>query len=183
MIEAYLDIETTGLSAAYHSITVIGVYLTDGDWCRFVQLVGEDVTRDNLLQVLEGAHVIYTYNGSRFDIPFIDASFGTHLARDFNHHDLMLDCWRNNLYGGFKAVETQLGIVRQLTGINGWDAVRLWYRYLLEDDREALAILLKYNEEDVLNLKTLKEILRIIPQEATDDNTLGARDWRPGSPV
>lgn len=53
MLEAYLDIETTGLSPAYDNITVIGIYLTDGDYQQFVQLVGEEVTRTNLLEVLQ----------------------------------------------------------------------------------------------------------------------------------
>ena len=161
MLEAYLDIETTGLSPTYGDITVIGVYITDGSFHRLVQLVGEEVTVANLLEALRGVGVIYTYNGSRFDLPFINASLGVDLAKDFEHRDLMLDCWKKNLYGGFKAVEIQLGINRQLKGINGLDAVRLWFRYQSNIDQDALAILLKYNEEDVVNLKTLREMLEI----------------------
>jgi len=161
MLEAYLDIETTGLSLIYDDITVIGVYLTDGGYHRFVHLVGEEVTKDNLVEALQGVGVIYTYNGSRFDLPFINVSLGVDLAKDFEHHDLMLDCWRNNLYGGLKAVEIQLEINRQLKGIDGLEAVRLWWRYWNNNDQDALARLLKYNEEDVMNLKTLKEILEI----------------------
>ena len=55
----------------------------------------------------------------------IEASLDVNLGEDFQHHDLMLDCWRNNLYGGFKAVEVQLDIQRQVKGINGWEAVNL----------------------------------------------------------
>jgi len=161
MVEAYLDIETTGLSRIYDDITVIGVYLTDGSSHRFVHLVGEEVTKDNLVEALQGVGVIYTYNGSRFDLPFINISLGVDLAKDFEHHDLMLDCWRNNLYGGLKAVEVQLEINRQLKGVDGLEAVRLWWRYWNNNDQDALARLLKYNEEDVMNLKTLKEILEI----------------------
>jgi len=161
MVEAYLDIETTGLSLIYDDITVIGVYLTDGGYHRFVHLVGEEVTKDNLVEALQGVGVIYTYNGSRFDLPFINVSLGVDLAKDFEHHDLMLDCWSNNLYGGLKAVEIQLEINRQLKGIDGVEAVRLWWRYQNNNDQDALARLLKYNEEDVMNLKTLKEILEI----------------------
>jgi len=161
MLEAYLDIETTGLSPAYDNITVIGIYLTDGNYQRFVQLVGEEVTRTNLLEVLQGVKVIYTYNGSGFDLPFVNALLGVDLTKSFIHHDLMLDCWKNNLYGGFKAVEVQLGIDRQLKGIDGAEAVRLWWEYQDDQDQDALNTLLYYNEEDVLNLKTLKEILAI----------------------
>ena len=159
MLEAYLDIETTGLSSIYDGITVIGIYLTDGSHHRFVQLVGKEVTGANLLRALRGVDTIYTYNGSGFDLPFINASLGIDLVKDFKHHDLMLDCWKNNLYGGFKAVEIQLGIDRQLKGVDGAEAVRLWWRYQNDQDQDVLDTLLYYNKEDVLNLKTLKEML------------------------
>lgn len=117
------------------------------------------MTRDNLLKAVGTVQTIYTYNGSRFDLPFIDGSLGIDLNDMFFHHDLVYDCWRNNLKGGFKAVEQQLGIPRQLKGIGGWDAVMLWWRYQYYDDRTALALLLQYNKEDVINLKVLRERL------------------------
>ena len=40
LVDAYLDIETTGLSCQYAGITVIGMYLVNGSDDRFVQLVG-----------------------------------------------------------------------------------------------------------------------------------------------
>jgi uncharacterized protein YprB with RNaseH-like and TPR domain len=164
MLEAYLDIETTGLSSFYNTITVIGIYLNDGVHHRCVQLVGEEVTVENLLKILQGVSVIYTYNGSRFDLPFINNCLGIDLCEYFIHRDLMLDCWQNNLYGGFKRVEAQLGIGRKLKDISGWDAVQLWWQYRNNNDSDALAILLRYNEEDVRNLKVLRERLGIWPE-------------------
>ena len=158
-LEAYLDIETTGLSPWHSEITVAGIHLRNENDTRFIQLVGEDVTADNLLKVLQGVDVIYTYNGSRFDLPFIYCRLGVNLARLFIHRDLMYDCWRNNLYGGFKAVERQLGIYRKLTEINGYEAVRLWWRYIDYFDLDALNTLLEYNREDVLNLKAFRDRL------------------------
>jgi uncharacterized protein YprB with RNaseH-like and TPR domain len=158
-VEAYLDIETTGLSPEFDEITVIGINLCHGDDTRLTQLVGKDVTKDNVLEALTGVGRLYTYNGSRFDLPFIRYCLGINLDEFFLHHDLMYDCWRNNLYGGFKAVEKQLGITRRLTEINGYEAVRLWWRYVDSFDLEALNLLLEYNKEDVLNLRCLKELL------------------------
>ena len=155
----YLDIETTGLSSYYNDITVIGIYLEDRGDERLIQLVGEDATKDNLLEALDGVDKIFTYNGNRFDIPFIHNYLEVDLAAMFHHHDLMYDCWKNNLYGGFKAVEQQLGISRQLKDVNGFEAVRLWWRYRDYGDHDALATLLAYNREDVVNLKVLREIL------------------------
>jgi len=159
LADAYLDIETTGLSPSYDIITVIGIYRCRSGDSGLIQLVGEEVTRGNLITALRGVSAIYTYNGSRFDLPFIAASLGVDLATEFYHRDLMYDCWRNNLYGGFKAVEQQLGIPRQLKDVNGFEAVQLWWRYQKGGNQNALALLLEYNKEDVINLKALRERL------------------------
>lgn len=164
-LEAYLDIETTGLFPGEDEITVIGIYLRDGVDSRLVQLVGVEATADNLLGALKGVSTIYTYNGSRFDIPFIRLRLGIDLASLFDHCDLMYNCWRNNLYGGLKAVERQLGIERRLSEVNGWEAIRLWLKYQADSDEEALAQLLEYNKEDVVNLTAVKErLLSSLPQ-------------------
>ncbi len=160
--QAYLDIETTGLYPGQSRITVIGIYLPDS--CpggRVVQLVGDRISADSLMAALEGVGTINTYNGARFDLPFIAACHNVDLTRHFDHCDLMFHCWRNNLYGGLKSVERQLGIDRRLKEVNGLEAVRLWWRYVNDYDERALATLLEYNKEDVVNLKALKE--RLLP--------------------
>lgn len=155
-VEAYLDIETTGLSFTYDGVTVIGIYICNGETSEVTQLVGKDITAQSILEALEGVSIIYTYNGSRFDLPFINSVLGINLAQMFTHHDLMYNCWTSNLYGGLKAVERQLGIERRVKDVNGYEAVRLWWRYIESFDLDALNKLLEYNKEDVVNLKTLK---------------------------
>jgi uncharacterized protein YprB with RNaseH-like and TPR domain len=157
--DAYLDIETTGLSASFDYITVIGVLRCDGRNNELIQLVGEEVTRGNLITTLRDVKTIYTYNGARFDLRFIANALGIDLAVTYYHCDLMYDCWRCNLYGGFKAVERQLGIPRRLKGVNGYEAVQLWWSYLKGGNQSALSLLLEYNKEDVVNLKALRERL------------------------
>jgi hypothetical protein len=159
IVEAYLDIETTGLSPVESEITVIGIHVCKGEETRFVQLVGRDITPESVTAALEGVHIIHTYNGHRFDLPFINSKLGVNLEEVCSHRDLMYDCWRKNLRGGFKSVERQLGINRDLQGVDGLEAVRLWWRYVDAFDLDALNTLLAYNKEDVLNLKTLKEKL------------------------
>lgn len=159
MTDAYLDIETTGLSPCYGEITVIGIYLCHGTEDRLVQLYGSQVTGGNLIESLQGVRTIYTYNGKRFDLPFIEAILGINLESQFQHHDLMYLCWEYNLKGGLKAVERQLQIPRQTEGVTGYDAVRLWWQYLDSYDEDALNLLLHYNKEDVMNLRILKERL------------------------
>ena len=159
MREAYLDIETTGLDLSSCRITVVGIYLAGEGEGEVVQLVGDKITPDSLLSSLAGVDTLHTYNGSRFDLPFIDAHHDVDLAGEFKHVDLMFDCWKKNLYGGLKSVERQLGIGRHVTDVNGLEAVRLWWAYVNNHDAAALKKLLEYNKEDVVNLKTLKERL------------------------
>jgi hypothetical protein len=63
------------------------------------------------------------------------------------------------LRGGLKRIEASLGIPRRLRGIGGYDAMVLWQRWE-EGDEGALATLLDYNRDDVVNLATLERRLR-----------------------
>ncbi|MGD0779378.1 MAG: ribonuclease H-like domain-containing protein [Dehalococcoidales bacterium] len=158
-VEAYIDIETTGLMYGASEITVVGIYLCRDNETDFVQLVGRDITADAILETLEGVEIIYTYNGSRFDLPFIRSQFGIDLASLYRHRDLMYDCWSKNLHGGLKGVEKQVGIARNLPDMNGREAIKLWWQYVDSFDLDALNMLCEYNKEDVVNLKTLRDIL------------------------
>jgi uncharacterized protein len=157
--EAYIDIETTGLMYGSSEITVVGIYLVRGNETNFVQFVGRDISAEAILEALEGVEIIYTYNGSRFDLPFIHSQLGVDLSSIFHHRDLMYDCWSKNLHGGLKGVEKQVGITRNLPDMNGLEAVKLWWQYVDSFDLDALNKLCEYNKEDVVNLKTLRDIL------------------------
>jgi len=157
----YLDIETTGLSRTYAELTVVGIGFEHGDSFECIQLVGDRITPGAIVRLLKRAPVFYTYNGARFDLPFIKARLGVNLADYTGHRDLMYQCWNRKLFGGLKVVETTLGIARQTKGIDGRMAVRLWYQYLNNYDRQALALLLRYNAEDVRNLMVLRKKLGI----------------------
>ena len=158
-MEAYLDIETTGLSPWGDAITVVGVYRRYEDGFRMVQLVRPDITRAAVEELLDGVETLYTYDGKRFDAVFLTSQLHVEFPGCLTHKDLMHDCWRRGLYGGLKSVERQLGIRRRLQDVSGREAVELWWRYARGGDSAALDTLLRYNEEDVLNLKVLRECL------------------------
>ncbi len=162
--EAYLDIETTGLSPGSSIITVVGLYLVRGTTEELIQIVGKDISAASIRRAILGTDTVYTYNGHRFDLPFIRSITGLDVRSICpRHRDLMFDCWRSQLRGGLKKVETQLGIKRNLEGVNGLQAVWLWKRYVSYNDTRALKTLLEYNAEDVINLRLLKDRLAVRP--------------------
>ena len=160
-LRAYLDIETTGFSRYYCDLTVIGIALERGRKCQVVQLLENSLSEKRLLKTLSGVDELYSYNGSRFDLPFIKAKLGTDLKEYFEHTDLMYDCWRHNLKGGLKVVEQSLGINRKLKGVDGYMAVLLWYDYVNNNNQQARQTLLAYNQEDVVNLRVLRRKLGV----------------------
>ena len=58
-----------------------------------------------------------------------------------------------------EAWERRLGIKRELPDVDGRVAIGLWWRYVETFDLDALEKLKAYNREDVVNLRTLKELL------------------------
>ena len=158
---AYLDIETTGLSRCYADLTVVGVCLERGRQCKIIQLVGGQITARRVIAAVREGGILYTYNGARFDLPFIKTKLGIDLTECITHKDLMYDCWRQNLYGGLKVVEQKLEIARKTQGIDGRMAVRLWYDYENYGNEKSLALLLEYNREDILNLTALRKKLNV----------------------
>jgi uncharacterized protein YprB with RNaseH-like and TPR domain len=157
----YLDIETTGLVRSYCDLTVVGVAVVHGNQQRFAQLVGDQITAEAVLGLLDGVDEFYTYNGSRFDLPFLQQRLNLDLRRTYRHTDLMYKCWLKDLKGGLKVVETRLGIERRLQDMNGFMAVRLWWEYVNNHNAQALRTLLEYNKEDVINLHVLREKLGV----------------------
>ncbi len=156
-MKAYLDIETSFSG----EITIVGVFSPPN---RLVQLVGDEVNWTNLWNALEGVTTILTYNGARFDLPVIKRAVKLDLNKYFECRDLMYDCWRANLYGGLKRVEEQLGIERVSRGVDGFMAMRLWERFRVYGEEEALKVLLQYNREDTVNLFHLEAHLEKNPQ-------------------
>lgn len=145
---AFLDIETTGLSA-YDQITTIALY--DG------QTVRHYVNGDNLEQFVEDVRayrLLVTYNGKCFDVPFIERFFGIRLAQA--HIDLRHTLRSLGIRGGLKACERQVGLHRPgMEEVDGFLAVLLWEEYRHRGNAKALETLLAYNIQDTLNLHFL----------------------------
>jgi uncharacterized protein YprB with RNaseH-like and TPR domain len=147
---AYLDIETTGANWPNLSVTVIGLY----DGRTFHQFVlGENIL--DFLGIIDEFQMLVTFNGSQFDLPVLQAFFGGRPFRQ-THIDLRFVLARLGFKGGLKKIEPRFGLFRapDLAGLDGYDAVLLWER-AQRGNRIARDLLLRYNQEDVINLESL----------------------------
>ncbi|MFC7203471.1 ribonuclease H-like domain-containing protein [Haloferax namakaokahaiae] len=147
----FFDIETTGLSPNRDKVTTVSFY-QDGETTTLVR--GDTLTADALREQFADATLISTFNGARFDVPFLETSFD--LSIDLPHIDLMYPCKTLDLSGGLKQIEKDVGIERDRPDISGRDAVRLWHEYERGDDA-SLETLISYNREDTVNLQRLME--------------------------
>ena len=149
----FLDIETTGLSRDYSELTLIGVADKYG-YSSFIS--GENL--EDFRGAIDKYDLIITFNGSSFDIPFIEHYLGN-IFRNCAHIDLMRLLRRVGYGGGLKKIESDLGVGRpsSLRGLSGYDAVRMWRLHILGDQR-ALPTLIRYNAEDVASLPELTSI-------------------------
>jgi len=66
---------------------------------------------------------------------------------------------RLNLKGGLKQIEKKLNIKRNkiIEKFYGGDAVKLWRMYRATGDDYYIKLLIEYNEDDIVNLKTIAE--------------------------
>ncbi len=160
-----LDIETNGFMPEQGGYpTVVGLY--DGNrWRALIR--GENLTRENLERELSGYKMVVTFYGTVFDIPFLCKTFRT-INFALPHYDLCFALKRLGINGGLKKVEDRFGIKRDdsVRGMDGYDAVRLWYEYR-RGSKEALELLLKYNREDTVNLYHLAEQIYLLLREST----------------
>jgi uncharacterized protein len=159
---ACVDIETTGLTAGYDQITVIG--MAAGPRTRaFVAgrpQPGDDGL-DRFPEAVRGARLLVTFNGVSFDVPFIERHFKDAGFRfEMPHIDLMLLARAGGLSGGLKDIERNLGIGRadEIKEVRGSLAIQLWGRWK-SGDVEAYRTLLAYCQADCANLPALADHL------------------------
>jgi hypothetical protein len=147
----FFDIETTGLDHDRDNVTTVSFH-RDGETTTLVR--GDNLTAGALREQFADADLVATFNGKRFDVPFLESSFDVSI--DQPHLDLMYTCRKLDLSGGLKRIEGDIGIERDRPDISGRDAVRLWHEYERGDDA-ALDTLVSYNRDDAVNLRTLAD--------------------------
>lgn len=152
----FVDIETTGLSLYYDTLTLVG-------WSKLdnydVLITGDEHNKDKFLSDIAGASCIVTFNGSIFDIPFLKKHFpGIKLPPC--HVDLRFFSKRVGYKGGQKEIERLLEVRRplHLKEVDGFAATILWHEYK-NGNLDSLKKLIEYNAFDLDGMKVILEKL------------------------
>jgi hypothetical protein len=144
---------------------------------KFVQLIGENITKERLMNELEGITDIVGYHcrtkpnwkgHTGYDFGVINEQFGVVLddLPGVICTDLELTAHNANMYGGLKGIEMCIPTVpRRKSGIEDGEAEEklLWKIASCEDEnkkKEAWKKALLYNREDVANLVYIEQYLK-----------------------
>lgn len=147
----FLDIETTGISESSVT-TVVSIYQN-----HRMQTFERGKDLEFLFDSITPEDILVTYNGKRFDVPFLEREF--HYRVKNPQLDLMNLLHSIGIKGGLKKSEVQLGLVRpdEIAGMDGRQAPLLWFEYQRTNNLEALEKLIAYNREDTKNLEIVLE--------------------------
>jgi len=147
----FLDIET----GRRGEVTVIGLF---NNFETKTMIRGINLDKKILESELKKYKLLITFNGKTFDMPVLKKYFNIQLK--IPHIDLLHVCRRINLDGGLKEIEKTLNIKRNkiLKHVKGHDAAELWRCFNATGDQDFLDMLIAYNEEDCINLKTIAEL-------------------------
>lgn len=178
----FMDIETTGLNRSIHSIYLIGIIFFDekiNNW-KIIQLFANEL-KDEAEVILEAYNImlnfdlIVNYNGSSFDIPFInnklafyktglsiniDKSFDLYSIIKSNKNILALKNYR------LKTIEEYLGIYRK-DSLSGKECIDLYFDYLISGNISAKDAILLHNYEDLYYLLDIMSIIDIMDKKKT----------------
>src|SRR5207249_247137 len=117
----YLDIETTGLSTVFDTVTLIGLY----DGKRYdVYIKGRNL--GEFEAALKKFSVVVTFNGASFDLRFLRAAFPGVILPPV-HIDLRWVCRKLGFRGTLKEIEKCFGLQRKdsIADVSGHDATVL----------------------------------------------------------
>jgi uncharacterized protein YprB with RNaseH-like and TPR domain len=162
------DIETTGLSAGSAQIVLGGIIIPDVKGMKLRQFFSdggheEAELLDLYADKISDVDVLFSYNGDRFDIPFVNGRLARHHRPPAFDEILSVDMYRvvrahSELRGMLpnlkqKTVEDYMGLWRSRKDqISGADSVYLYYEYLATKSPKLLDYILLHNSDDLLQL-------------------------------
>lgn len=178
----FIDIETTGLDRNRQLIYLIGLLFYDnkcGYWILNQYFSNEKNTEktllENFIKDIASFDNLISYNGDRFDIPFINHRLKLHNIKDLisldNSYDLYKIIRANKQYLKLenlklKTVEKSLGYYREDI-YSGYDCIEFYYKYLKKRDPILKEKILKHNSDDLFYMLDVIEVLDVIHSKKT----------------
>lgn len=176
--DLFLDIETTGLSKHYNHIYLIGLgkYIPSSNqvhvWQYFAQTEDEEILiLQEFQKELDQYKSIITFNGNRFDIPFIiermkHYGLSTESLEKINKRDLYFDFKKAKQKFQLpslkqKSIESFLGITR-IDEMDGGSLIPVYKSYTKEFHSDSEKLLLLHNEDDVKGMFPLFQMYRYL---------------------
>lgn len=171
--DVFFDIETTGLSRKYSHIYMIGIGKIENDSYKITQFFAETVMEERkvieaFLASLPEYSRLITYNGDRFDLPFVAekseqfrnmmengfiSSFDIYKAIKPLKTFLRLPALKQ------KNIEAFLGIKRE-DKYDGGKLIKVYEDYQKRPDDDDEQLLIIHNREDVYGMLPLLEIFK-----------------------
>lgn len=165
----FVDIETTGFSAARNHLYLIGTaYIQNG--ALITEQFFADTPREEpqlitaFDRLLESFHTIITFHGSHFDLPFLEKcrkrlQLGTSVYHNKNYVDLCTHARSYKHIFGLenykqKTLETFLGTARKDT-YSGGELIKVYESYVRQPQEELLTLLLQHNLDDLAGMASL----------------------------
>lgn len=158
---AIIDIETLGLF--HRPIILLGIVKIRKNMTCIHQFLIRDTSEElgaiwSFLPHVEIGSSLITYNGRRFDIPYIEqrlAHYGKEASFNNPHYDILSFTWRalgKKLPNcRLETVERYFGIQRGMN-IPGWCVPHFYNTYLVTQNVGPLVAIVKHNEQDLINL-------------------------------
>lgn len=179
---AVADIETTGLSPKKAAVILGGVVIAEQGGKKAIQFFADTPDDEpellaRYIGLLSQADVVVTFNGQRFDLPFLRTRMRRH-GMDTSSLDRLysMDIYRVVRYHSHlpkilpnlkqKTVEVYLGDSGDRTDeIDGAKSVELYYEYVKSTGKKRTQLLdtiLLHNRDDIVRLSDMMRILRTL---------------------
>jgi len=165
----FLDIETTGLSSSKNKIILVGLLTKTYFYQFFAEERKEEVDILNeLVCILKDIDILVTFNGTSFDIPFLNQRFKFHnidyKIPSASSFDLYLIFKKYSTHFNLpnyklKTIEKLAGIQREDL-ISGKESVELFNKYEKNRKPDIKDIILLHNKEDILNMPILLDVFK-----------------------
>ncbi|MFA5527851.1 MAG: ribonuclease H-like domain-containing protein [Peptostreptococcales bacterium] len=167
----FLDIETTGLNSSFNKVFLIGILTVHEN--EFIETQFFADSKEEEKRILKEAalflsdiDLLITYNGSTFDIPFLNKRFDYYGIEYRIPRHISFDLYQiirkygYNLFPDYKlkTIENYLGIERKDT-LSGKECILLYQEYLKSANPAYKKNILLHNREDVYNLTKILPLL------------------------